>query len=158
MDRRLGDVHFDDIVAARRLLARTLTPTPLVSHPLLSQRLGAEVHVKLENAVPLGSFKLRGGLNFVEALTPAERSRGLVTATRGNHGQSLASAAQRHGVACTVFVPAGNDPDKNMAIAALGAHVRISGHDFDAAWQAAQDYAGQTGAIAVHPSREPRLL
>lgn len=157
MDRRLGDVHFDDIVAARRLLARTLTPTPFVTHPLLSQRLGAEVHVKLENAIPLGSFKLRGGLNFVESLSAEERSRGLVTATRGNHGQSLASAAQRHRIACTVFVPAGNNPDKNMAIAALGACVRIAGHDFDAAWQAAQDYATQTGAIAVHPSREPRL-
>lgn len=157
MDRRLGDVHFDDIVAARRLLARTLTPTPLVTHPLLSRRVGAEVHVKLENAVPLGSFKLRGGLNFVASLSPEERVRGLVTATRGNHGQSLASAAQRHGVACTVFVPAGNNPDKNMAIEALGAQVICAGHDFDAAWKAAQEYAAGTGALAVHPSREPRL-
>ncbi len=87
MDRRLGDVHFDDIVAARKLLARTLTPTPLVTHPLLSRRVGAEVHVKLENAVPLGSFKLRGGLNFVASLSPEERARGLVTETRGKHGQ-----------------------------------------------------------------------
>jgi threonine dehydratase len=158
MDRRIGDVHFDDIVAARKLLAPTLTPTPLVTHPLLSRRVGAEVHVKLENAVPLGSFKLRGGLNFVASLSPEERARGLVTATRGNHGQSLASAAQRHRVACTVFVPAGNNPDKNMAIAALGARVMISGHDFDAAWQAAQDFAAGSGAIAVHPSREPRLI
>jgi threonine dehydratase len=157
MDRRLGDVHFDDIVAARKLLARTLTPTPFVTHPLLSRRLGAEVHVKLENAVPLGSFKLRGGLNFVASLSAEERARGLVTATRGNHGQSLASAAQRHGVACTVFVPAGNNPDKNMAIAALGARVMISGHDFDAAWKAAKDYADSTGAIAVHPSCQPKL-
>src|SRR5687768_16540629 len=117
MDRRVGDVHFDDIVAARRLLARTLTPTPLVTHPLLSQRVGAEVHVKLENAVPLGSFKLRGGLNFIASLSVEERVRGVVTASRGNHGQSLASAAQHHGVACTVFVPAGNNPDKNSAIA-----------------------------------------
>ena len=158
MDRKLGDVHFDDIVAARKLLARTLTPTPLVTHPLLSRRIGAEVHVKLENAVPLGSFKLRGGLNFVASLTAEERARGLVTATRGNHGQSLASAAQRHGVACTVFVPAGNNPDKNMAIAALGARVSIAGNDFDAAWLAAQAFAASTGAIAVHPSREPRLI
>jgi threonine dehydratase len=81
-----------------------------------------------------------------------------VTATRGNHGQSLASAAQRHGVACTVFVPAGNNPDKNMAIAALGARVMVSGHDFDAAWRAAKDYADSTGAIAVHPSCQPKLI
>jgi len=158
MDRRLGDVHFDDIVAARKLLARSLTPTPLVTHPLLSRRVGAEVHVKLENAVPLGSFKLRGGLNYLASLSAEERARGLVTATRGNHGQSLASAAHRHRVACTVFVPSGNNPDKNMAIAALGARVCIAGHDFDAAWEAAQAFATRTGAIAVHPSREPRLI
>ncbi len=158
MDRRLCDVHFDDIVAARRLLLPDLTPTPLVTHPLLSQRVGAEVHVKLENAVPLGSFKLRGGLNFIASLSAAERARGLVTATRGNHGLSLACAAQKHGTACTVFVPVGNNPDKNEAIAALGGRVVVTGHDFDAAWQAAKEYAGQTGAIAVHPTVQPQLV
>jgi threonine dehydratase len=158
LDRRLGDVHFDDIVAARRLLSRMLTPTPLVAHPLLSNRVGAEVHVKLENALPLGSFKLRGGLNFIANLTPEQRARGVVTATRGNHGQSLASAAQRYGVACSVFVPAGNNPDKTAAIEALGATVTIAGHDFDAAWDAAVSHAQLTGAIAVHPSREPHLI
>jgi threonine dehydratase len=158
MDRRLCDVHFDDIVAARKLLAPNLTPTPLVTHPLLSQRLGAEVHVKLENAVPLGSFKLRGGLNFIASLPSKERARGLVTATRGNHGLSLACAAQKHGTECTVFVPVGNNPDKNKAIAALGARVTVVGHDFDAAWQAAKEYAAQTGAIAVHPTVQPQLV
>jgi threonine dehydratase len=157
-DRRLGGVHFDDIVAARRLLAKALTPTPLVTHPLLSQRVGAETHVKLENTVPLGSFKLRGGLHLLASLTPEERARGLVTATRGNHGQSLACAAQRYGVRCAVFVPAANNPDKNAAIAALGATVRVAGADFDAAWAAALEFAGQTGMIAVHPSREPKLM
>ncbi|MGQ0834492.1 MAG: threonine dehydratase [Gammaproteobacteria bacterium] len=157
-DRRLGEVHFDDIVAARRLLARELTPTPLVTHPLLSQRLGAEAHVKLENALPLGSFKIRGGVNFVASLTREERARGLVTATRGNHGQSLAHAARKQSVACTVFVPEGNNPDKNAAIAALGAEVMVTGHDFDAAWEAATERAARSGAIAVHPSREPKLI
>ena len=157
-DRRLGEVHFDDIVAARRLIARELTPTPLVTHPLLSRRLGAEAHVKLENALPLGSFKLRGGLNFVASLDAAQRARGLATATRGNHGQSLAYAAQRQGIACHVFVPTGNNPDTTAAIAALGAEVTVAGHDFDAAWEAAVALAERTGAIAVHPSREPRLI
>ena len=73
-DRRLGGVHFDDIVAARRLLAKSLTPTPLVTHPLLSQRLGAETHVKLENTVPLGSFKLRGGLHLLKVAVAARLS------------------------------------------------------------------------------------
>jgi threonine dehydratase len=157
-DRRLGEVHFDDIVRARRLLAKELTPTPFVTHPLLSTRLGAEAHVKLENAVPLGSFKLRGGLNLLASLSSAQRARGLVTATRGNHGQSLACAAQRYGVPCAVFVPAGNNPDKNAAIEALGATVTVAGHDFDAAWEAACAYADKTGALPIHPSREPSLI
>src|SRR5690606_13850956 len=122
-DRRVGEVHFDDIVAARRLVSKTLTPPPLVTHPLLSRRLGPAAHVKLENALPLGSFKLRGGLNLLASLTAEERARGLVTATRGNHGQSLASAAQKYNVRCAVFVPEGNNPDKNAAIGALGAEV-----------------------------------
>ena len=157
-DRRAGDVHFDDIVAARAIIAKHITPTPLVTHPLLSQRAGCQVHVKLENTVPLGSFKLRGGLHLLASLSPAERGRGLVTATRGNHGQSLASAAQRHGARCVVFVPEGNNADKNAAISALGATVHVRGADFDAAWAAALEHAGAHGMIAVHPSREPKLI
>lgn len=157
-DRRTGAVHFDDIVAARRTLAGRLTPTPLVTHPLLSQWLGCQVAVKLENAQPLGSFKIRGGLNFIAALEAADRKRGLVTATRGNHGQSLAHAAQLLGVRCTVFVPEGNNPDKNAAMTALEAQVHTSGHDFDSAWAAAEDFARHAGARAVHPSCEPTLI
>jgi threonine dehydratase len=157
-DRRLGAVHFDDIVAARRLLAREFAVTPLVTHPLLSQRVGAEVQVKLENTLPLGSFKVRGGLNYLASLSVEERARGLVTATRGNHGQSLAYAARRNDVACTVFVPAGNIPDKNRAMEALGARVVVAGHDFDSAWDAAKAQSESSGAIAVHPSREPKLV
>lgn len=157
-DLRTGAVHFDDIVAARRLLVRHLTPTPLVTHPLLSQRLGCQVAVKLENAQALGSFKIRGGLNFMASLDATIRQRGLVTATRGNHGQSLAHAAQLFGVRCTVFVPEGNNPDKNRAMTALGAEVVTSGEDFDAAWAAAEEYSRRSGARAVHPSTEPALI
>jgi threonine dehydratase len=157
-DRRTGAVHFDDIVAARRLLAKRLTPTPLVTHPLLSQRLGCQVAVKLENAQLLGSFKVRGGLNLLATLASTEHARGLVTATRGNHGQSLAHAAQLFKVRCTVFVPEGNNPDKNAAMTALGAQVHVSGHDFDSAWSAAEKHAERSGALPVHPSREPALI
>lgn len=157
-DRRTGGVHFDDILAARRVLARHLTPTPLVSHPLLSRRLGCHSHVKLENAQALGSFKIRGGLNYLATHADEARRRGLVTATRGNHGQSLAHAAQMHQVRCAVFVPEGNNPDQNAAIGALGADVIIAGNDFDSAWAAAEQRAGETGAIAVHPSREAALI
>jgi threonine dehydratase len=157
-DRRTGGVHFDDIVAARRLLAKYLSATPLVTHPLLSRRLGCRAFVKLENAQLLGSFKVRGGLNFVERLPAHERSRGLVTATRGNHGQSLAYAGRQLGVCTTIFVPEGNNPDKDAAMRALGADVRVTGHDFDAAWVAAERYGAESGARAVHPSREPDLV
>jgi threonine dehydratase len=157
-DRRTGDVHFDDIVEARRLLARHLTATPLVTHPLLSQRLGCRAFVKLENAQLLGSFKVRGGLNFLDRLPPAERAQGLVTATRGNHGQSLAYAARQYGVRTTIFVPEGNNPDKDAAMRALGAELRIAGGDFDAAWNAAEMFARESDARLVHPSREPHLV
>lgn len=157
-DRRTGAVHFDEVVAARRVLSRHLTPTPLVSHPLLSERLGCHAQVKLENAQALGSFKIRGGFNLLANLDAATRARGLVTATRGNHGQSLAQAAQHHAVRCTVFVPAGNNPDKNAAMRALGAEVLESGRDFDSAWRAAQEHASRSGALAIHPSREPALI
>ena len=157
-DRRTGEVHFDDIVAARILLAKRLTPTPLVSHPLLTRRLGCQASVKLENAQALGSFKVRGGLNLLATLAPSDRERGLVTATRGNHGQSLAHAAQLFKARCTVFVPEGNNPDKNAAMSALGADVHVSGHDFDSAWAAAETFARTNGALPVHPSREPALI
>jgi threonine dehydratase len=157
-DRRTGGVHFDDIVEARQLLASQLTATPLVTHPLLSQRLGCRAFVKLENAQLLGSFKVRGGLNLLDKLTSEERTRGIATATRGNHGQSLAYAARQHAVRATIFVPTGNNPDKDAAMRALGADVRICGADFDAAWEAAEIFAAQSGARLVHPSREPSLI
>ncbi|HEY7377433.1 MAG TPA: threonine dehydratase [Steroidobacteraceae bacterium] len=157
-DRHTGAVHFDDIVAARTRLRRQLTPTPLVTHPLLAQRLGCVPFVKLENAQLLGSFKIRGGLNLLATLTEGERRAGLVTATRGNHGQSLAHAAQLHGVQSTIFVPEGNNPDKNAAMTALGAQVVVAGHDFDSAWLAAVRHAQHSGALAIHPSRAPALI
>jgi threonine dehydratase len=157
-DQRTGGVHFDDIVEARHVLARHLTATPLITHPLLSQRLGCRAFVKLENSQLLGSFKVRGGLYFLEKLPEAERARGLVTATRGNHGQSIAYAARQYNARTTIFVPEGNNPDKDAAMRALGAEVRVAGIDFDAAWDAAEACAEHSGARLVHPSREPNLI
>lgn len=157
-DRRLGELHFEEVVAARQRLARVLPVTPLVARRLLSRRLGADVYVKLEQTSPLGSFRVRGSLNFIASLTRAEASRGVVTVSRGSHGKALAHAARLHGVACTVFVPEGNDAERNASILAFGAQVVAAGRDFEAAWQAAQAHAARTGAVAVHPSREPRLV
>jgi threonine dehydratase len=157
-DRHTGAVHFDDLVMARQRLRGLLSPTPLVTHPLLARRLGCLPFVKLENAQLLGSFKIRGGLNLLATLTEQERRLGLVTATRGNHGQSLAHASQLQRVACTIFVPEGNNPDKNAAMTALGAQVMVAGFDFDSAWLAAVRHAQLSGALAIHPSRAPALI
>jgi len=151
-------VSLDDVRRAHRVVMEHLPPTPLVSHPLLGQRVGCETFVKLENTHNIGSFKIRGGLNLLAGMSEKEKARGLVTATRGNHGQSLAKAAAMHGVRCTIFVPGGNNPHKNAAMAALGAEVIEAGHDFDAAMITAEQFAQVRGARLVHPAREPALI
>jgi threonine dehydratase len=151
-------VSLDDVYRARELIARFLSPTPTISHPVLGEMLGCTPHVKLENTHSIGSFKIRGGLCLLANMPSEDRSRGLVTATRGNHGQSVARAAQLFNVSCTIYVPHGNNPDKNAAMRALGADVIEQGHDFDAAWAAAEEFAATTGARAVHPAREPDLI
>jgi len=156
-DRKLA-VTLDDVEQAMLVVREHLAPTPLVSHPLLNQRTGCEVFVKLENTQSIGSFKIRGGLNLLANMSTADRARGLVTATRGNHGQSIAHAARMHGARCTIFVPRGNNPDKSAAMAALGAHVVEVGHDFDAAMIAAEEYSARTGSRLVHPARDLDLV
>ena len=111
-----------DVYAARRVVYRTLRPTPLLRHPLLNQETGLDVYVKHENHNPTSAFKIRGGLNLIGSLDADER-RGVITASTGNHGQSIAMACQRESVPCTVVVPEGNNPDKNAAIRAYGATV-----------------------------------
>ncbi|MDH3589086.1 MAG: pyridoxal-phosphate dependent enzyme, partial [Gammaproteobacteria bacterium] len=118
-------VGLEDVYAAHEVIRERLAYTPLVSHPLLSQSLGCAAQVKLENTHAIGSFKIRGGLNLLALMPAMERLRGLVTATRGNHGQSLAFAAKLYDVPCTIFVPEGNNKDKNAAMAALGANVVV---------------------------------
>ena len=114
---------FDDILAARERIAPHLRRTPLHRYPALDELLGCEAYVKHENHQPVGVFKVRGGVNLVASLGPAERSRGVVTASTGNHGQSLALACQLHGVRCRIVVPVGNNPDKNAALRAFGAEL-----------------------------------
>jgi threonine dehydratase len=130
----------------------------LMKHPLLDEATGLDVWVKHENHNPTGAFKVRGGINLVSALSPDERARGLVTASTGNHGQSIALASRLHGVACTVFVPAGNNPEKNAAMRAFGALVEEGGVDFDEARGRCEQRARETGARYVHSANEPLLL
>jgi threonine dehydratase len=128
--------------AAASLVRSVLPPTPQYCWPLLSRRIGAEVWVKHENHTPIGAFKIRGGLVYLDDLKRAQAGiRGIVTATRGNHGQSIAYAAARLGLSATVVVPHGNSVEKNRAMAAFGARLVEFGHDFQAAYEHAIELA-----------------
>lgn len=122
----------DELAAAAAIVRTFVPPTPAYAWPLLAARSGAEVIVKHENHTPTGSFKARGGLVYVDALRRAGRMpRGLVTATRGNHGQSVAMAAARNGIPAVIVVPDGNSSEKNAAMEAFGGQLVTAGKDFD---------------------------
>src|SRR5438270_5705732 len=107
-----------------------MLPTPQYAWPLLAKRAGREVWVKHENHTPIGAFKVRGGLHLLARLAAAhDASAGIISATRGNHGQSLAFAARRHGMRCVIVVPRGNSGDKNAAMRAFGAELIEFGRD-----------------------------
>ncbi len=140
---------------AAELIGRHVPPTPQYSWPLLAQRLGCEVWVKHENHTPTGAFKIRGGLLYVDELLRREPGLlGMISATRGNHGISLAMAARRAGIPLKVLVPEGNSTEKNAAMRACGAEVIEYGRDFDSARQYAAELAAQSGwhfVPALHP-------
>ena len=139
--------------AAARNVYAAMAPTPQYAWPLLARRAGREVWVKHENHTPTGAFKVRGGLNLLAQL--AERGSaavaGIISATRGNHGQSLAFAARRHGVRCVIVVPRGNSADKNDAMRAFGAELIEHGRDFDEAREHAALLAQQQRLHFVGP-------
>ena len=147
-----------DVYKARARVRSHVAPSPLMQHPLLDEATGLAVWVKHENHNPTGAFKVRGGVNLVSTLTADERSRGIVTASTGNHGQSIALASRLNGVACTVFVPEGNNPEKNAAMRAFGAVVEEGGRDFDEARGRCEQRARETGARYVHSANEPLLI
>ncbi|HKN29248.1 MAG TPA: threonine dehydratase [Roseiarcus sp.] len=134
---------------AHEAVSAALRPTPAFSWPLLAARLGAEAVVKHENHQPTGAFKVRGGLTYVEALMRREpQAKGLISATRGNHGQSLAFAGRRFDLSVTIVVPHGNSREKNAAMRALGAELIEHGQDFQAAREEAMRLADERG---LHP-------
>ncbi|WP_270938258.1 threonine dehydratase [Falsiroseomonas oryzae] len=144
--------------AAARLVHAVFPPTPQYAWPLLAARTGAEVWVKHENHTPTGAFKVRGGLTYFERLA-RERPGvpGVVSATRGNHGQSLAFAGARAGVPVTIVVPQGNSVEKNAAMRAFGARLVEHGEDFDAARVEAMRLAEAEG-LEFAPSFAPDLV
>src|SRR5437762_3762738 len=146
-----------DIYAARARVARVVRASPLMRHPLLALETGLDILVKHENHNPTGAFKVRGGANLIASLTPAER-RGVITATTGNHGQSIALACQREGVPCTIVVPVGNNPEKNAAMRAYGAELLEFGRDFDEARERVEALQHERGLRYVHSANEPLLI
>ena len=147
-----------DIEEAAEIVYRAMPATPQYAWPLLAKRSGSEVWVKPENHKPTGAFKVRGGLVYMERLKQrAAGTRGVVSATRGNHGQSIALAAARVGIAATIVVPHGNSTEKNAAMRAFGAELVEDGHDFDAARTAAQRLAGER-RLAMVPSFHRDLM
>ncbi len=147
-----------DIEAAAQVVYREFPPTPQYCWALLSQRLGADCWVKHENHTPVGAFKIRGGLTFFDALARrGELPRAVVSATRGNHGQSIGWAARAHGVACTIVVPRGNSVEKNAAMRALDVELIEHGDDFTESSDHAARLAAERGALRV-PSFHPDLV
>lgn len=138
------------IESAAALVHRHCAPTPQYCWPLLSQRLGCEAWVKHENHSPVGAFKLRGGLAYIDALRQREpHCRAVVAATRGNHGQSISLAARLGGLTATIYVPHGNSTEKNAAMRALGGELVEHGSDFQEAREEAARYASRHGAHFV---------
>jgi threonine dehydratase len=147
-----------DVRAARERIAPHLHATPLYSYPSLDELVGAEVWVKHENHLPVGAFKVRGGVNLVSQLSAGERERGLIAASTGNHGQSVAFAARLFGVPARICVPEGVNPVKARSMRALGADLIVSGADFDAAREHCERLAAEHGYRYVHSGNEPLLI
>lgn len=141
-----------DVIKAQKHVYRYLKPTPLYHYPGLDNLIGAEVWVKHENHQPLGAFKVRGGLNLVAGLNKSQRRAGILTASTGNHGQSIAFAGKVNGVPVTISMPEGANPGKVAAIQALGAEVVFIGQDFDVAREWADEQAQKSGGLFIGPA------
>jgi threonine dehydratase len=147
-----------DVLGARERIAPYLRPTPLYGYPTLDALTGAELRVKHENHLPVGAFKVRGGINLISQLTAGERGRAVATASTGNHGQSVAYAANLFGVRAIVFVPENANPVKIESIRALGAEIVVHGRDFDDAREYCEAQAAANGYRYIHSGNEPHLI
>jgi threonine dehydratase len=151
-------INLKDIQSAARIVYAHMPPTPQYRWPLLCEQLGAEVHVKHENQTPVGAFKIRGGLvYFADLVKSGEKPEGVISATRGNHGQSIGFAARLHGIPCTVVVPHGNSTEKNAAMRALGVELVEYGSDFQESLEHAISLA-ELRSLHLVPSFHPRLI
>lgn len=149
---------YNDILTAQAVISRYLPRTPTYHYPGLSALVGCELFVKHENHQPIGAFKVRGGVNFMASLSPADKQRGVITATRGNHGLSIAYAAHLFGAQAVLVVPRGNNPEKNAGMAAFGAEVVEYGKDFDEAREHVATLVAAHGYRYLHPANERLLI
>ena len=154
----LKEPDFPDVLDAARQIRPYLQPTPLRRYPSLDRLVGAEVHVKHENHNPTGAFKVRGGINLVSRLSDDERARGVIAASTGNHGQSVAYAARLFGVPAVICAPAAANPVKVEAMQDLGAEVVLHGERYDDARHHAEKLAAEHGYRYIHSGDEPLLI
>lgn len=153
-------IQLADVVSAYERIAPLLTRTAARNYPVLDELVGSdlEIWVKHENHQPTGSFKIRNGLSAASALDEAARSRGLIAASRGNHGQGVAYAGKLLGIATTIYVPQGNSPSKNRAMRKLGANLVEAGQDYDESMQLAQEHAAKEGLTLVHSTNNESVI
>src|SRR5258707_1679889 len=154
----LAPPDLGDVLAARRRIAPSLRPTPLYRYPALDALAGTRLWVKHENHQPVGAFKVRGGVNLLSQLSADERQRGVITASTGNHGQSVAYAANLFGVHAIVCVPEQANPVKVESMSALGAEIVFHGQDFDDAREYCEKQSAEHGYRYVHSGNEPMLI
>ena len=147
-----------DVTAARDRIRAYLPATPLRNYPSLDRLTGAEVWVKHDNLLPTGAFKVRGGVNLISQMDAATRARGVIAASTGNHGQSVAFASRIFGVRATVVAPEGANPVKVEAMRDFGAEVVLKGRDFDEAREHCERLAAEHGYRYIHSGDEPHLI
>jgi threonine dehydratase len=153
-----SQISVEHIHAAREVIYRTLNPTPLAEYPLLTREIGARVFVKHENHQVTGAFKVRGGLNFMSHFARERSHEGVITATRGNHGQSVALAGGVYSIPATIIVPFGNNSEKNEAMRAYGARLIEYGRDFDEAREEAERLSKAENLRYIHSANERHLI
>ena len=151
-------VSLDAVKRAREVVYQTIQPTPLRDYPLLNNEAGLRLWLKHEHHLPTGAFKIRGGLNGLHHFAAARTHHGVITATRGNHGQSVALAASIYDVPATIVVPFGNNPEKNEAMRGYGARLIEYGRDFDEAREEVERLSRAEDLRYIHSANEPHLI
>ena len=153
-------ITWDDIVAARGRIASHISPTPLRHYPALDAEVGNDIRVlvKHDNHLPTNAFKARNALAFMTTLAPEQRTRGVVAATRGNHGAGLAWAGTQLGVPVVICVPHGNNPEKNAAMRGFGAELIEAGRDYDEAAEVAQRLVLDRGLVLAHSTNDRNVI